>query len=132
MGDVRQTGQEEQSDHAIDEMTDEEAAEYYYSRRDEPRQPDGQVKIDVSTKLSRVISVRFDPQEAAVIEERAKAMGMTMSAYVRQAALGRHGASVDLAAVERLIAPILQRMDDIPSLLEHVAEDVSQIRAKVS
>jgi hypothetical protein len=119
MSDVRQTGQEEPSDHAIDEMTDEEAAEYYYSRRDEPRQPDEQVKIDVTTKLSRVISVRFDPQEAAVIEERAKAMGMTMSA-------------VDLAAVERLIAPILQRMDDIPSLLEHVAEDVSQIRAKVS
>jgi hypothetical protein len=73
------------------DMTDEEAAEFYYAHRNDPQLAGDivEVEIIVAKRLSRVISVRFDPDEAAVIEQRAAAAGITMSAYVRHAALGR-------------------------------------------
>ena len=69
------------------DMSDSEAAEYYYAHRDDPEPAGETVEVRVSKRLSRVISVRFDPDEAAIIEQRAAEAGVTMSAYVRQAAL---------------------------------------------
>jgi hypothetical protein len=68
-------------------MTDSEAADFYYAHRDDPEPASETVEVQVSKPLSRVISVRFDPDEAAIIEQRAAEAGLTMSAYVRQAAL---------------------------------------------
>jgi predicted HicB family RNase H-like nuclease len=50
------------------------------------------VELETPRRLSRVISVRFDPEEAAAVEQNARRAGLTMSAYVRQAALGQIGA----------------------------------------
>ncbi|HEY0641077.1 MAG TPA: hypothetical protein VGD67_25880 [Pseudonocardiaceae bacterium] len=53
-----------------DGMTDEEAADFYYAHRGDPEQEGDDIVIRTPAKrLSRVISVRFDPDEAAVIDD---------------------------------------------------------------
>lgn len=139
MSNAEDAGQRKLSAQDIDAMTDEEAAEYYYAHRNDPERPAEQVKIDVPGRLSRVVSVRFNPQEAAVIEARAKDAGMTMSAYVRHAALAHHAAGIDFVALEHMVGVTLERvfgtvvrqMAHVPDVLRHVARDVSQIKDKV-
>jgi hypothetical protein len=111
-------------------MTDQEAAEFYYARRAEPDSAAEQVELDTPKRLSRVISVRFDPDEAAVIEQHARDAGLTMSAYVRQAALGRSVHGLDLASMEHLVMQIVQETH-LPKLLRAVADDVAHIRGKI-
>jgi hypothetical protein len=75
------------------DMTDSEAAEFYYAHRDDPEPAGETVEVRVSRRLlrlSRVISVRFDPEEAAIIEQRAAEAGLTMSDYVRHVALSQN------------------------------------------
>jgi hypothetical protein len=109
-----------------DEMTDEEAAEFYYAHRDDPESADDSVEVRSSKRLSRVVSIRFDPDEASIIEQRAADAGMTMSAYVRQAALERPMVlALDPATLER-IREIVTRV-----VTNSVAEDLAQIRHKI-
>lgn len=114
----------------IDKMTDQEAAEFYYARRAEPDGAAEPVELDTPRRLSRVISVRFDPDEAAVIERQARDVGLTVSAYVRQAALGRSAQTLDLVSMEHLVMRI-EQMTHLPGLLRTVADDVAHIRGKI-
>lgn len=59
-----------------DEMTDQEAADFYYAHRDEPDDAATSVDLEAPRRLSRVVSVRFDPEEAVVIEQRAKPLDL--------------------------------------------------------
>jgi len=110
------------------------AADYYDTRRHEPGDTATPVDLEAPRRLSRVVSVRFDPDEAAVIEQRAKDAGLTMSAFIRQAALG-HPASpfADGATVERLLELLTQalRRAQLSRLLNTVADDVAHIRGKI-
>ena len=109
-----------------DNMTDEEAADFYYAHRDDPDAAGDSVKTQPSKRLSRVVSVRFDPDEAAVIEQHASDAGMTMSAYVRQAALGRPiTLTLDPASLER-VREIVARV-----VTDSVADDLAHIRHKM-
>jgi len=115
-------------------MTDEEAGEFYYAHRNDPDLTGEPVELETPARLSRVISVRFNPDEAAVVEQRARETGLTMSAYVRQAALGRPVLSaLDPASMERLaelVARTVQK-SHLPELLSTVADDVAHIRGKI-
>jgi len=111
-------------------MTDQEAAEFYYARRAEPDGAAEPVELDTPRRLSRVISVRFDPDEAAAVEQHAREAGLTVSAYVRQAALGRSVQMLDLASMEQLVMQIVQKTH-LPNLLRAVANDVAHIRGKI-
>lgn len=109
-----------------DDMTDEEAATFYYAHRDDPDPADDGVQTKPSKRLSRVISVRFDPDEAAVIEQHASDAGMTMSAYVRHAALGRPTIlTLDPASLEQVREIITRAVTD------SVADDLAHIRHKI-
>ncbi|GDY30978.1 plasmid mobilization protein [Gandjariella thermophila] len=70
-----------------DEMTDAEAADFYYQHRNDPDLVGEEVEVVAPARLSRVVSVRFSPEEAEKVQQRAEAAGLTLSAYVRQAAL---------------------------------------------
>jgi hypothetical protein len=118
----------------VDAMTDQEAADYYYTDRNEPDDTATPVDLDAPRRLSRVVSVRFDPDEAAIIAQRAKDAGLTMSAFVRRAALGRPASPLtDVATVERLLELLTQalRKAQLSSLLNTVADDVAHIRGKI-
>lgn len=110
----------------LDDLTDEEAADFYYAHRNDPGPADDSVRIKPAKRLSRVISVRFDPDEAAVIERHANDAGMTMSAYVRHAALGRPTTlTLDPASLER-VREIITRV-----VTDNVADDLAHIRHKI-
>jgi hypothetical protein len=118
----------------VDAMTDQEAADYYYGHRNEPDDAARPVELEAPRRLSRVVSVRFDPDEAALVEQRAKEAGLTMSAFVRQAALGRPASPLtDVATVERLLELLTQalRKAQLSRLLNTVADDVAHIRGKI-
>jgi len=118
----------------VEQTTDAEAAEFYYAHRNDPDVTESSVEIESPKRLSRVISVRFDPDEAAVIEQRAKDSGLTMSAYVRQTALRRPGLSVsDPAAMERFVEMVIRAVQQMhrADLLDSVANDVAHIRDKI-
>jgi hypothetical protein len=118
----------------VDAMTDQDAADYYYTHRNEPGDTATPVDLEAPRRLSRVVSVRFDPDEAAIIEQRAKEGGLTMSAFVRQAALGRPASPLtDVATVERLLELLTQalRKAQLSRLLNTVADDVAHIRGKI-
>lgn len=111
-----------------DDLTDEEAADFYYTHRNDPDPDpaDDSVQTKPAKRLSRVISVRFDPDEAAVIERHANDAGMTMSAYVRHAALGRPTTlTLDPASLER-VREIITRV-----VTDNVADDLAHIRHKI-
>jgi hypothetical protein len=114
-------------------MTDQEAMDYY-THRNEPDDAATSVDLEAPRRLSRVVSVRFDPDEAAVVEQHAKEAGLTMSAFVRQAPLGRPGSPLaDGATVERLLELLTQalRKAQLSRLLNTVADDVAHIRGKI-
>ena len=72
--------------------------------------------------------------QAALVEQRAKEAGLTMSAFVRQAALGRPASPLtDVATVERLLELLTQalRKAQLSRLLNTVADDVAHIRGKI-
>lgn len=89
MNPAKKTSREPRRSRKLDDLTDEEAADFYYAHRNDPLPAGDSVQTKPSSRLSRVISVRFDPDEAAVIEQHAHDAGLTMSAYLRHAALGR-------------------------------------------
>ena len=134
MGTSRRRDAKTSNARKAEEMTDDEAAEFYYAHRNDPDRAGEPAELDTPRRLSRVISVRFDPDEAAVIEQHARLAGLTMSAYVRQAALGRSTLSVlDPASMEQLVELVMRTVHKthLPELLTTVADDVAHIRGKI-
>lgn len=78
--------------------------------------------------------VRFDSDEATIIERRAKEAGLTMPAFVRQAALGHPALlSPEGVTAERFLELLTQslRKAQLSRLLDTVADDVAHIRGKI-
>jgi uncharacterized protein (DUF1778 family) len=96
-------------------MTQEEYAEWLYKHRDdEGWQP---VEAAVSPNLDSVVSVRLRRGELTAIEDAAKAAGLKLSTFIRQAALAASGV-VDLDAARRDLDRLRRQVDD---LAEHLA-----------
>lgn len=114
-------------------MTDEEAAEFYYAHRAEPDDAVDSVQLERPRRLSRVVSVRFDPDELAIIDQRAREAGLTMSAYVRQAALSPSALSPSgLPTPEFVMHMVRSEVEfHVTHLLQAVADDVAHIREKI-
>lgn len=106
-----------------------------HCRSSEPGDTATSVDVEAPRRLSRVVSIRFDPDEAAIIEQRAKEVGLTMSAFVRQAALARPVSPFsDGAAVECLLELLTQalRRAQLASLLNAVADGPAGISQRTT
>jgi hypothetical protein len=97
-----------QSEPDVHTMTEEQLAEYYYQHRDElagdelpSRRPE---RLDV------MVSARFTAEEAATIREAAEQRGMSLSAFLRSAALlAAGGPGFDLSEVSADLLVVLER-----------------------
>jgi hypothetical protein len=98
-------------------MTDEEAAKFYYEHRDDPELEGTEVKVETSERLSRVVSVRFSPEEARVVQKHARAAGLTVSAYVRRCAL--EGSA--LSEAER---SLLEQLADVSATVHRIERKI--------
>lgn len=100
------------------DMSDAEAAAYYYAHRDDPDIWGEQVETSVSKKLDSVISVRFNSEEIAQIQRAADAAGLSLSAFIRRSVLASHGAEVldidrarrDIAQARRFVIDALRAL----------------------
>ncbi|MEV5747800.1 ribbon-helix-helix protein, CopG family [Actinoallomurus sp. NPDC052308] len=100
------------------EMSDAEAAEFYYEHRDDPEVWGEQVEARISRKLDSVISVRFNSAEIERIQQLADAAGLSLSSFIRRAALTAPGAEVvdidrarkDMAQARRFVLDALRAL----------------------
>ncbi|WP_433190945.1 plasmid mobilization protein [Actinoallomurus sp. CA-150999] len=76
------------------EMSDAEAADFYNEHRDDPEMWGEQVDVKISRKLDNVVSVRFNAVEIERIQQAADAAGLSLSSFIRRAALTAPGAEV--------------------------------------
>jgi hypothetical protein len=94
-------------------LTDDEyaaVAEDLYEHRDEV--PGDEVDAEIDPNIRSVVSVRFNRGELNAIEAAAKAAGMALSTYIRNAALSTAGA-VDLDAARRDLASLASRLEQL-------------------
>ncbi|MCO5972863.1 plasmid mobilization protein [Actinoallomurus soli] len=99
-------------------MSDADAAEFYYEQRDNPEVWGEQVEARVSRKLDSVVSVRFNSAEIERIQQAADAAGLSLSAFIRRAALTAPGAEVidlerarkDMAQARRFVIDALRAL----------------------
>lgn len=96
---------------------DAEVAAYYYyfEHRSDADVAGEPIKVVTPEKLSRVVSVRFSPAEAEAVQRRADTAGLTLSGYLRQAALDAAPATDErivreLAALRETVARIESRL----------------------
>lgn len=101
-------------------MTQEEYAEWLYRNRDhagwEP------VEADVSANLATVVSVRLRRSELSAIDDAARAAGLKLSTFIRQAALSASGV-VDLDAARRDLTRLRRQVDELAEHLAHRGND---------
>jgi uncharacterized protein (DUF1778 family) len=100
------------------EMSDAEAADFYYEHRDDPDMWGEQVDAKISRKLDSVVSVRFNSTEIERIQQAADAAGLSLSSFIRRAALTAPGAEVldidrarkDMAQARRFVLDALKAL----------------------
>ncbi|MEV0406435.1 hypothetical protein [Actinoallomurus sp. NPDC050550] len=100
------------------EMSNAEAAEFYYEHRDDPEMWGEQVDAKISRKLDSVVSVRFNSAEIERIQQAADAAGLSLSSFIRHAALTAPGAQVldidrarkDMAQARRFVLDALKAL----------------------
>jgi len=78
------------------------------------------VEAEVSPNLASVVSVRLRRHELAAIESAARAAGLKLSAFIRQAALAASGV-VDLEAARRDLDRLRRQIDDLAGHLAYRA-----------
>jgi uncharacterized protein (DUF1778 family) len=98
-------------------MTQEEYAEWLYQHRDDAKGWE-EVEAEISPNLASVVSVRLRRGELTAIENAAKAAGLRLSAFIRQAALAASDV-VDLDAARRDIDRLRRQVDDLSRHLAH-------------
>lgn len=96
-------------------MTQEDAEWLYQHRDDEGWEP---VEAQISPNLDSVVSVRLRRGELTAIEDAAKAAGLKLSTFIRQAALAASG-MVDLDAARRDLDRLRRQVDDLAEHLAH-------------
>lgn len=102
-------------DHArrkpFDEMSEAELAEYYYAHRDDPDMVSEEVAYNPPRGARVAVRLTFDEERR--IREAAEAAEMTMSAFLRQAALSTAiGQVIDIERLRRDVDEARSRIDD--------------------
>ncbi len=105
-------------------MTDEEIIRYYEDLKAQGKLYDNlvPVKARVSKNLGIVFSVRFTPEDLDAIEDAAKARGMTISDFIRKAAMGAVAGGEQLAAGEKATA-----LEEVRERVRELSEAVSRL-----
>lgn len=102
---------ERRSEKPVAEMTDAELAEYYYAHRDDPAMVGEEVAYTPPRGARVAVRLSFDEERR--IREAAEAAGMTVSAFLRQAALtAAVGQVVDIERLRRDVDAARSRIDD--------------------
>ena len=102
------------TDKPLEQMTEEEEAEYFYANRKEFER---NAKVPVS--LERVVSTRFSEDELKLIDDAANASGMKLSTYIRKAAVEAAGApqsAPDAAGLAGLHADLLAALGRVKDM----------------
>lgn len=86
------------------------AAQELYAERDQL----GGDEVDavIEPEVRSVISVRFNRTELGTVESAARAAGLALSTYIRNAALEAAG-MVDVDAARRDLASLIERVDQL-------------------
>lgn len=98
-------------DRRPDEMSEAEEADFLYAHRDDP----DLVGEEVPYKAPRGarVAVRLSFDEERRIREAAEAVGMSLSAFLRQAALtAAEGTVIDIERIRRDVEAARSRIDD--------------------
>jgi len=89
----------------------DDRAEYYYAHRDDPNMVGDVVAYNPPRGARVAIRLTFDEERR--IREAADAAGMTMSAFLRQAALSAAvGQVIDIERLRRDVDEARSRLDD--------------------
>ena len=95
----------------LDEMTEAELAEHYYSHRDDIDSAGEEVDY-VPPRAARV-AIRLSFEEERRIRQAAEAAGMSVSAFLRQVGLrAASGGVVDIDRLRRDVNEARARIDD--------------------
>lgn len=104
--------EEPMNDQPVSEMTEAELAEYYYTHRHDPDMAGDQVAY-TPPRAARV-AVRLSFDEERRVRKAAQAAGMSMSAFLRQAALDAAdtGRVIDIDRLRRDVNEARAHIDD--------------------
>jgi predicted DNA binding CopG/RHH family protein len=108
------------TDKPLEQMTEEEEAEYFYANRKEFER---NAKAPVS--LERVVSTRFSEDELKLIDDAANAAGMKLSTYIRNAAVEAAGTprpTPDAAGLAGLHADLLAALARVKDMEKKAKE----------
>lgn len=109
--------------HTPDDLTEAELAEWHYAHRDVLDEEEGEeVEADVRPQLSITISFRLPGDEADAIRKAARASGVSMSEWIRDACAV--ALKPDEAAHGRRVA--LSQLDDARRELEVLASRLDE------
>lgn len=100
------------SDKPVSEMSEAELAEYYYAHRHDPDMVGEQV--DYMPPRAARVAVRLSFDEERRVRQAAQAAGMTVSAFLRQAALDAadSGRVIDIDRLRRDVDEARSHIDD--------------------
>lgn len=100
------------------EMTEAEEADFLYAHRGDPDMVGEEVDVKPAEPLTMVVSVRLGQTEAQRVAKAAQDAGMTVSAFIRQAAADAAGrAMVDRDALARQIATVERDLAEVRRLV---------------
>lgn len=105
-------------------MNNEELARQYDERLAEGREFDGlvPVKARVAKDVRATTSVRLTPAELTEIVAAAKKRDLTMSDFIRQAALAAARGELDLSSAEAVsLEELATRMDEVSATVRRLA-----------
>jgi hypothetical protein len=109
------------------EVKDDAAAGQVYATRDDPDAEGDVVETTVSKNLSTVVSVRLTPADVAQIEAVARARGMKLSAFLRQAALLQSAAARDVDVTAALQATVADVQSRLAASLAELQTDINAL-----
>jgi hypothetical protein len=99
-------------------MTEDEEAEYLYAHRNDADLVGEEVDLKPAEPLTLVVSVRLREAEMRTVVAAAETAGMTVSAFIRQAAVDAAGrAPVDREAVVKQIAAVERDLAEVRRLV---------------
>jgi len=99
-------------------MSEAEEAEYLYAHRNDPDMVGEEVDLKPAEPLTMVVSVRLREADMRTVAAAAETAGMTVSAFIRQAAIDAAGrAPVDREALAKQIAAVERDLAEVRRLV---------------